>query len=287
MSDRDFISVLPHLTLLFLIIHQVFMGSVTHAQTQTLDRLLAMTNNDLILAYNITRSVEITNVSGIPMSYSVKQEYVIRVKALNNTHISIQGFRFPESAIYLTLSSSNWLGIGGLTYWILSNYTDFLTKNVLPEYNVTVNRDAAIDFINSVFVLPILREETSGTCTSIPVANAYVSGFTVVVSTNLGSGNAYYDCKYGIFFKAYVTKTTHQGVRNTTYLVKDSISIELHRANTEILNEIVIRERAWGLYEVLLYVVPAASIAVATATVLIYVFRVRKRPLASTQSAVR
>ncbi|MGC8975681.1 MAG: hypothetical protein ACP5KB_05760 [Thermoprotei archaeon] len=284
LGGREFISVFPRLTLLLLFIHYVFVSPAMHAQTQTFERLLTTTNNDLILVYNITRSVEITNVSGIPMSYDVRQEYMIRIRALNTTHISVQGFRFPESAIHLTLSSSDWLGIGGLTYWVLSNYTDFLAKNVLPEYNVTVDRNVAVDFINSVLVLPILREETSGTCMDIPVANAYVRGFTVVVSTNLGSGNAYYDCKYGIFFKAYITKTTRQSLGTTTYLVKDSISIELYRANTEILNEIVIRERAWNLYEALIYVVPTTSIAVATVAVLTYVFRIRKRSIVSSQS---
>lgn len=256
-----------------------------HAQAQVLDRLLAISNNDLILTYNVTRSVEISNVSGIPMSYSVRQEYAFRIKVINKTHISVQGFRFPDSEIYLTLSSSNWVGVGGLTYWILSNFTDFITKNVLPEYNTTVDRSVVIDFVNSVFVLPILRGETSDTCTKVPIANAYINGFAVVVSTSLGSGNAYYDCKYGILFKAYITKTTYQGSGNNTYLIRDSVSLELNRANTEILNEIVIRERAWSLYGVLIYVVPAISIAVATTAILIYILRIRRKSPVSDQPA--
>lgn len=284
MSRRGLTLVLAYLTFLYIVAHCWIELPTLHAQTQTLDKLLAISNNDLILVYNITRSFEITNVSGIPMSYSVKQEYMIRVKATNNTHVAIQGFRFPESAIHLTLSSSSWVGIGGLTYWILRNYTDFLSKNVLPEYNTTVNRNLATDFMNSVFILPILRGETSGTCTNVPVTGAYIRGFAVVVSTSLGSGNAYYECKYGILFKAYIAKTTYQDSGNTTYLIKDSISMELHRANTEILNEIVIREQAWSLYEILIYVVPITSVLIASTAVLIYIFKVRRRSLASDQS---
>ncbi len=257
----------------------------THAQTQALDRLLAISDNDLILTYNVTRSVEISNVSGIPMSYSVRYEYMLRIKAINKTHISVQGLKFPDSGIYLTLSSSSWVGIGGLTYWILSNFTDFISKNVLPEYDTTLDRGIVIDFVNSVFILPVLRGETSGTCAKVPIANAYINGFAVVVSTSLGSGNAYYDCKYGILFKAYVAKTTYQGSGNNIYLIRDSVSLELNRANTEILNEIVIREQAWSLYGVLIYVVPAISAAVATAAILTYILRIRRKSPVSDQPA--
>lgn len=280
LSERSLIIVLAYLMSIY-----VATAPVTLAQTQVLDKLLSMSDNDVILTYNITRSIEVINVSNLPMSYSVRQEYVVRIKALNNTHVSLQGFRFPKSTIYLTLSSSDWVGIGGLTYWIISNYTDFLAKNLLPEYNITVDKNVAVDFMNSVFILPLLRLETSSTCVNVPVADAYISGFKVVISTNLGNGNAYYDCKYGILFKAYITKTTHQRSGNTTYLIKDSVSMELYRANTKILNEIVIRERVWGIYEILIYVVPVASVSVATIMILIYVFRIKRRSPVSNQSS--
>ncbi|MEO3993622.1 MAG: hypothetical protein QN229_04925 [Desulfurococcaceae archaeon TW002] len=285
---RNQVLILAYLMFLCVIASYVVMIPAIHAQTQAFDRLLAISNNDLILTYNVTRSVEISNVSGIPMSYSVKQEYVFRIKAINKTHIFIQGFRFTDSGIYLTLSSSNWVGIGGLTYWILSNYTDFLAKNVLPEYNTTIDRSIAIDFMNSMFVLPVLRGETSDTCTKVPIANAYINGFAVVVSTSLGSGNAYYDCKYGILFKAYITKTTYRDSGNNTYLIRDSISLELNRANTEILNEIMVSGQTWSLYGILLtYIIPAISIVVAITTVFIYILRVRRKPSVSDQLVSR
>ncbi|MEM0348128.1 MAG: hypothetical protein QXV93_06670 [Zestosphaera sp.] len=287
LSRRGSVSVLAYLMFLCIIIHYMSATPAVNAQTQVLDKLLTISNNDLILVYNITRTLEVVNVSSMPMSYSVKQEYMIRVKVVNDTHVFVQGFRFPESEIYLTLSSSNWVGIGGLIYWILSNYTDFLAKNILPEYNTTINKRLATDFMNSVFVLPILSGEASGTCTNIPIGGAYISGFKAVISTSLGSGNAYYDCKYGILFKAYITKTTHQSSGNTTHLIKDSVNLELHRANTEILNEIVIKERVWSLYDILIYVVPATSVAVATTAVLIYVLKIRRKPIVSDQSASR
>lgn len=284
MGRRGLALILAYLTFLYVVAHHWIGFPTLNAQTQTLDRLLTVSSNDLVLVYNITRSLEITNVSGIPMHYSVKQEYMIRVKVINNTHVLVQGFRFPESAIHLTLSSSSWVGIGGLTYWILRNYTDFLAKNVLPEYNTTVSRNLVVDFMNSVFVLPILRGETLSTCTNVPIAGVHISGFAVIVSTGLGDGNAYYDCKYGILFKAYITKTAHQGSGNTTYLVRDSVSLELHRANTEILNEIVVREQAWSLHGILIYILPIASVLIASTAILVYVFKVRRKSPVSDQS---
>ncbi len=267
MSERSPAPAIYYLTLLSVIITQCLIATpALHAQTQTFERLMSITNNDIILTYNVTRDVKISNVSGFPMSYSVRQEYLVRIKAVNNTHVVVQGYRFPGSAIYLTLSSSEWVGIGGLTYWILSNYTDFITKNALLEYNLTLVKSAAINFVNTAFLLPILREVTAGACSRIPIANTYIEGFAVLASTSLGSGNAYYDCKYGILFKAYMTKTTYQSLGNTTNLVEDSITIELHKANTEILNEIIVRERALGLHEILIYAILAVSVAAVTIT---------------------
>ena len=283
MGERRLASAISYLTLLSVVITQCVIAFPTlHAQTQTFERLMYMTNNDIILTYNITRNVKITNVNGLPMSYSVGQEYLVRIKAINGTHVVVQGFRFPGSTIHLTLSSSEWVGIGGLIYWILSNYTDFITKNALLEYNVTLVRSSAVNFVNTVFLLPLLREVTAGACSRVPIANTYIDGFTVVVSTSLGNGNAYYDCKYGILFKAYIAKTTYQRLGNATYLIEDSINLELHKANTEILNEIVVREQAWGFYEALIYVIPAISIAAVTTSILLFL-RFRRKTRGSPQ----
>ncbi|MEM2005875.1 MAG: hypothetical protein QW705_05585 [Zestosphaera sp.] len=247
------------------------------AQSQGLDKLLEVVGNDLVLTYEVVRSVYISNLSGRLVVYKVGQEYMVRVRTKGASSVVVEAYRFPGSTVEVSVLSSDWVGVGGFMYWVVSNYTNFLLKHILIDYNQTVSRDLAIDVINSLMAVPLIREGVARSCLNIPVYDAYISGFEASVTTDAGSGVAYYDCMYGILIKANMSKLTQQVVDNTVYTMKDSIYLEIRRANTEILNRIVFKEQPPGSYDLWVLAVPVAAACFASALMLYYIIRLRGR----------
>lgn len=247
------------------------------AQSQAFERLLEVAKGDLVLTYEVVRTVYISNLSGRLVTYSVGQEYMVRARALDKSHVIVEGYRFPGSMIEVSASSSDWVGIGGFMYWTARNYTDFLIKHVLTDYNQTVDRGLAVDLINSLTVVPLIHEKTTQSCFSVSIASAYVNGFEVSIITEGGSGAAYYDCKYGILIKGNVTRLTQQAVSDATYVVRDTVCLELHRANTEILNDIVFKEQLTDTYSVWVLIISVTAVLIASMLILYHLILARRR----------
>ncbi len=256
--------------------------STSFAQSQALERLLEMTKEDLVLTYKVVRTVYVSNLSGRLVTYSVGQEYMVRARALGKSHVIVEAYRFPESLIEVSVSSNDWIGIGGFMYWAARNYTDFLVKHVLTDYNQTVDRSLAVDLINSLTAVPLIRERTTQSCFSVSIANAYINGFEVSMITEGGSGVAYYDCKYGILVKGNISRLTQQTVGNTAYVVRDMVRLELYRANTEILNDIVFKEQLTDMHGVWVLIIPVVAVLIASTLILYRLIQARRRSSGTT-----
>jgi hypothetical protein len=188
----------------------------------------------LLYLYNYDMVVE--QLYGKLAVFNVKYLLRVEIENYNTSHIRVRGIKIGN--ISTTFESPDPRGLAVLILWFGSNVTRNTNMFVIPDFDLLINKG---DFykLSSVTRVDLIRN-VGGGCTTATVADGIKA---VGKYYSVGeSGEALYDCIYGIMIK-YTNTTTSlvnlPGQGSATYL---KLKFDMVLVDSSIVNELFITE---------------------------------------------